>query len=440
MIISSEYTIKKFKISYVTQNYLKWFKDPLTKKFIITKCQTISELKKDVRIRLQEKNSLFYGIFTKKNFHIGNIFVNKIDIKKGNAYLGILIGEKEFRGKGVGYIAIKSVINLLNRNYGLNNIFLGLSKKNKIAYKLYSKIGFRKIKSKTTNQSITMEYNFLKEKFILGSAQLGNVYGITNSSKNSLSKKKIKKILSFSKKIGINHLDTADGYNFDTSLLSSNFWKLDTKIQINDKNTDYNKVLKYIKSFNKQKVKLETVYIHNPEKIFSKNGKKIMEILAGLKRKKLIKNIGISAYSYNIVAKIVSNFKIDVVQVPFNILDRRFEKKFKLLKNKKIKIYVRSIFLQGFLISNKEKFLRSKYLKNFISFSRKNSIKRLDLCLDFVKQNKFIDKLIIGVLNVKQIKQIVNSRTKRKIIYTKKISTGNLNIIDPRKWSDQTFI
>ena len=165
-----------------------------------------------------------------------------------------------------------------------------------------------------------------------------------------------------------------------------------------------------------------------------------MKILEGLKRKKLIKNIGISAYSYNTVAKIISNFKIDVVQIPYNVLDRRFEKKFTLLKNKKIKIYVRSVFLQGFLISNKEKFLKSKYLKNFISFSRKNRIKRLDLCLDFVKQNKFIDKLIIGVLDVKQLKQIANSNIKQKIIYTKKLSTDNLNIIDPRKWSDQTFI
>ena len=163
---------------------------------------------------------------------------------------------------------------MLNRNYGLNNIFLGLSKKNKIAYKLYSKIGFRKIKSKTSNQSITMEYNFIKEKFILGSAQLGNVYGITNSSKYSLSKKN-KKNIKFFKKIGINHLDTADGYNFDTSLLSSNFWKLDTKIQINDKNTDYKKVLKYIKSFKKKKLHLKQSIFIILKKFFQEMEKKL---------------------------------------------------------------------------------------------------------------------------------------------------------------------
>ena len=41
----------------------------------------------------------------------------------------------------------------------------------------------------------------------------------------------------------------------------------------------------------------------------------------------------------------MKKINVDVIQLPYNILDRRFEKFFKMIKSKKIKIYVRSVFL-----------------------------------------------------------------------------------------------
>ena len=83
-------------------------------------------------------------------------------------------------------------------------------------------------------------------------------------------------------------------------------------------------------------------------------------------------------------------FKIkpDILQFPYNLLDNRVTAKdFKELK-KKIKIYVRSIFLQGLLLCY------SKNLpKNFIKFSdlwrkhekelNKHRINRLQAALEF---------------------------------------------------------
>ena len=48
-------------------------------------------------------------------------------------------------------------------------------------------------------------------------------------------------------------------------------------------------------------------------------------------------------------------FPIDVVQVPFNILDQRLNNNLfkKIISRKKIEVHVRSIFLQGILVDKK---------------------------------------------------------------------------------------
>ena len=67
-----------------------------------------------------------------------------------------------------------------------------------------------------------------------------------------------------------------------------------------------------------------------------------------LKLKGLVSKIGISITKFHNISKIINNYKIDVIQLPYNIIDRRFEvpKNYKSFKEKKIKVQIRSIFLQ----------------------------------------------------------------------------------------------
>ena len=155
------------------------------------------------------------------------------------------------------------------------------------------------------------------------------------------------------------------------------------------------------------------------------------------KKKKFFKNIGISVYDLNLLKKIVKNFKIDVVQLPYNIIDRRFEKYFKKLKENKILIYSRSVFLQGALISKqKNKITNSSEIINFKNFTKNRKLNKIYTCINFVKKNNFIDKIIFGVDNSSQLKRILYFKKKKKILYSKKISSSNLDIIDPRYWKN----
>ena len=72
----------------------------------------------------------------------------------------------------------------------------------------------------------------------------------------------------------------------------------------------------------------------------------------------MVKKIGISIYEFSMFEKINKNFRIDMIQIPLNILDRRINLKkiSKIAKKEKIELHVRSIFLQGILLKEKIKF------------------------------------------------------------------------------------
>ena len=59
--------------------------------------------------------------------------------------------------------------------------------------------------------------------------------------------------------------------------------------------------------------------------IFDKKGRLLFNALKKAKKNKLIKNFGYSIYDYNSLKKIITNYRPDLIQCPYNIIDRRIE-------------------------------------------------------------------------------------------------------------------
>ena len=94
--------LRILKESDVSQRYCNWLNDSEVNKYLETKKITIDQLKKYVREKYESKNCLFFGIFIKENNgHIGNIKLEPIDFEKKKATMGMLIGEKNYWGKGL---------------------------------------------------------------------------------------------------------------------------------------------------------------------------------------------------------------------------------------------------------------------------------------------------------------------------------------------------
>ena len=139
--------------------------------------------------------------------------------------------------------------------------------------------------------------------------------------------------------------------------------------------------------------------------------------------------------------KINKVFKIDMIQIPLNILDRRINLKkiSKIVKKEKIELHVRSIFLQGILL--KEKYQIPSYfnkwnktLSKWNKWCLDNKLSKLQACVNFIFSNEIADKIIIGIRNLKEFEEIIKCVERKSNKYPKNIFSKDLGLIDPRRW------
>jgi aryl-alcohol dehydrogenase-like predicted oxidoreductase/RimJ/RimL family protein N-acetyltransferase len=444
VLIKNKIKIKILKPIDVTQNYLKWFKDHDIKKYVInTKYKNINQLKNYVQNNVKKKNCVFLGIFL-KNKHIGNLKFEKINIKKKTSVMGILIGEKKYRNQGFSLNALLQGMTLLNKNYNIRYFWLGVNKKNIPAIHLYKKAGFRIIKEKKQDYMMLRDFRLLNlSRLSLGTAQLGMKYGINNRF-GKIKINEAKNIVNYCEKLGIRSIDTAISYGNAEKILGKigikNF-KITSKLPYieYEKIKDIEKMVK--SSIKNLKIrKLNCLLIHSSKNI-EKNTFLILNKMKELKLKGLVSEIGISITKFHDIYKIVNNYNFDVIQLPYNIIDRRFEsqKIMNLLKKKKIKIQIRSIFLQGLLFKKYPEipsFLKvhSSDLLKFRDFLSKSKSTKLSYMLNFVYRNQFPKNYIFGIDGLKQLKDIAKIKVNNKLNFNG-LKSSDENLINPSYWN-----
>jgi aryl-alcohol dehydrogenase-like predicted oxidoreductase len=443
--ISKNIFLRDLRISDINHNYFSWFDDNSIKNIIKKNSyRNIDDLKKYFRNQILNK-VIFLGIFVKKSkktfLHIGNIKFENINYKKNYATLGILIGNKEFRNIGIGQEIITKTCNWIYHEKNIHLVNLRFSKKNFIAHKVYKKCGF--IIKKIEKNDIIMERNYFINKITIGTANFVNNYNLIKPS-CGIKLKNARSIIKHSSLVGINSYDTAPYYNSENILgyLTNTETVTYTKISL-DKNLNFKK--KIINSINSslrllKKKKLDGVLFHNEKDLLMENRKEIWNLILSLKKKGLIKKIGVSFYNPKYLIKIVKNFDLDFVQVPVNLFDKRFldNRIISLLNKKNIEIHARSVFLQGLLLNTKlipKKFL--KWRSNFNklnNFLKQKKISNLEACTNFVLQNKNLDKVIFGVNSVDHLMQIIKSINLKNINFNKLKFPKDLKLINPSLW------
>ena len=268
-------------------------------------------------------------------------------------------------------------------------------------------------------------------ELILGGAQIADSYGVSNR-KKGINQSELKKI--FKHKNKIRYIDTANTYKNSLETLSKYYKKynLNINLKINlGKNSNYQK--KFFSRINKSLIKLKTkkiysIMIHDTKNFLELNKKKKDYIYNGLKVlkvKKKIEKFGFSIYTKNELSKLKKFKEFDIIQIPGNIFDQDIllDNSINFLKKRKIEIHVRSIFLQGliFLEFEKTKKITGVYSKRLEKFFKKFKTKkeRIYHCLNFIKNHKNIDKIIIGITSLNEFNEIIKYlkiKLKKKII------------------------
>lgn len=296
------------------------------------------------------------------------------------------------------------------------------------------------------------------KKLVLGTAQLGIDYGINNK-KGKPSYDEAFDILNLAYENNIRILDTASAYGESEKIIGSYMKKENREFKIATKLPKYtvdcsisefvnNQVDRSLKNLKIQKINY--YFIHNLSDILKQSN--IFNMLIDLKKNGVIENIGISIYDvdeYEYIVYNLSNF-IDIIQLPYNILDLRWTKN-KLLSNAKeyeFEIFIRSVFLQGFLFLDKEKAEEIhagayKYLKQIKDFCLKKNIEISQIAIEYVKSQSFLDYLIVGCENTTQLKEIIHYFNYKDDLLQNEILEFALQnfanvekeIFDPRTWS-----
>lgn len=279
------------------------------------------------------------------------------------------------------------------------------------------------------------------DKIILGTAQFGMDYGITNST-GKISSAEVCKILEYAFKNGVTTLDTAEVYGNSEKVIGESTEKCSLKFDIISKFNDCKtgEVRQKLNSSLK-KLQVDALYgylIHNFDNYIS--NPEIINELQELKQEDKIKKIGFSLYfPWQLEKLFEDGVDFDLVQFPYNVLDQRFNKYFSILKEKSIEINTRSVFLQGILLTDPKRLkngfapIKDKIIKLY-SVAEKNSVTPALLCINYAIRNQYIDRIIIGIDNLDHL------RNNLKLVEQNLLWSEINQILDELEETDENMI
>ena len=247
-------------------------------------------------------------------------------------------------------------------------------------------------------------------KIVLGTVQFGQSYGINNSH-GKLSKDEVFQILDFAHSSGITALDTAASYGSAEQLIGSYIHSRDIQLDIITKVHSESNRTSLISSFQDSLEKLQvpcvnTLMFHRSGDLDELNNLK--QVLR-LKEMGLVENIGVSIYDFDQFDASRFSDDIDIVQLPFNILDSSEAKRDAIMRLSELyEIHARSVFLQGLFFMQPASF--PIYLRSLRCWVERVQEMALEECCGvtglaatYVLSKKYISKVVFGVDNLSQL-------------------------------------
>lgn len=274
-------------------------------------------------------------------------------------------------------------------------------------------------------------------KLVLGTVQFGLQYGVNSAGRPS--QEAVKSILNEAAKGGITTLDTSSAYGNSEEVLGDSIVAPG----------QFNIVSKYPKGetpvgemFNSslKRLKVDKLYgylLHHFE--VYKNNPQVWNEFVALKESGKVQKIGFSLYTPEELEFILKNgTQFDLIQVPFNIFDKKFLPYMKELHEKGVEIHVRSTFLQGLFFKDRNALSEKlqpmkKYLLQLDEFSKKSGLSISEIALNYNLQNPYIDGVLIGVDNVEQLKVNLNSVKETPVDI--EIEVKEQELLNPVNWN-----
>jgi RimJ/RimL family protein N-acetyltransferase len=145
IITGNKVRLREKKLSDVRNDY-QWQSDPELAEYdaapILDISFSIYLLDYSSMVHHKDNHRYPLAIETLDGKHIGNCTCYDIDAKKGEAQLGIMIGNRDYWDKGYGADAINTLVDYIYKTSSLHRLYLKTLDWNKRAQQCFSKCGF----------------------------------------------------------------------------------------------------------------------------------------------------------------------------------------------------------------------------------------------------------------------------------------------------------
>ncbi len=307
--------------------------------------------------------------------------------------------------------------------------------------------------------------NVVHGDLVLGTAQLGMPYGINRVS--SPTAQEGLELIRTAINSGVNWIDTARAYGNSEAVIGNilgSGWdsrcRVVTKLDplLNWTEEDSPKGVKsaaeasLLKSLLTLQVQnLDTVLLHRAEH-WSAWGGVVSDLLAQWQDIGKLKVIGVSVQSPAELATVLQEPRIGHIQLPFNIMDHRWDEVIPKLKKRRaereLTVHLRSGLLQGLLLSDDPKKWQLAHVNDHISVSNwltktaqeMNQPTILNLCLNWCRSQRWADGVVVGMDTLDQLHanlktfsgQRLNCNTMLRQLASRPILPSKT--LDPAQW------
>ncbi len=250
------------------------------------------------------------------------------------------------------------------------------------------------------------------KKLALGTAQFGLAYGVSNR-RGLVPKAEVFEILKLAAANGIDTLDTAQAYGASEAVIgefvktSGLRFRIVTKLK--DVAGEDTEASLRGSSAKTGAGSLYGVMLHS----YGEHEGEKADYPALLKAKEagLALKTGFSLYHPEQAEKLMADkVPFDIVQVPYSIVDRRFERVFPALRAAGVEVHARSVFLQGLLlmapaeIPEKLAGIRAK-VESLGKYAAGKGFALSALCAGFALAEPGVEKVVMGVDGLKSFRE-----------------------------------
>jgi aryl-alcohol dehydrogenase-like predicted oxidoreductase len=284
------------------------------------------------------------------------------------------------------------------------------------------------------------------QRLILGTAQFGLPYGISNQH-GQIPEAEVATLLAEAAKAGIDTLDTAAAYGSSEQCLGNALGNLPDQYRIISKYPPNQPDKAIAQAFREslERLQAEKLYgylLHSYASYSTKPG--ILDELQELKASGQVEKVGISLYHPAEAKELLEqNAKVDILQFPYSVFDRRFEELLPELRSRGIETHIRSVYLQGLYFMQPNQLpphLQGAVpkLERLQELAKTYELPIGAVCLAFALANPYISKVVIGVEDLQTLRENIrySNTTLPEALHAEllELKEENETILLPYKW------